>query len=135
MRAMVEIAQHKDGQGVFQKDIAENQKISIKYLDQIISSLKAAELIINLKGKKSGYILNREADQITMADIFNAFEGKMSIVECLNPSVFCEFETKCKTMIFWRNLNSLISSYFESITVQDLMDNNIPEEFNMVFSN
>lgn len=52
MRAMVEIAKADQKTGIFQKDISKNQKISLKYLDQIIQSLKTAGLIVNVKGKK-----------------------------------------------------------------------------------
>lgn len=47
-----DIAKADQETGIFQKDISENQKISIKYLDHIIHSLKIAGLIINIKGKK-----------------------------------------------------------------------------------
>ncbi|NLB92194.1 MAG: Rrf2 family transcriptional regulator, partial [Bacteroidales bacterium] len=63
IRAMLEIASHPAEQGVFQKDIAENQEISIKYLDHIIRDLKVAGLLVNAKGKKSGYVLTRPAEK------------------------------------------------------------------------
>ena len=73
IRSMLEIAMNKEQDGVFQKDIAKNQNISIKYLDHIIHSLKASRLIVNVRGKKSGYTLTREPSEITMFDIHNAF--------------------------------------------------------------
>jgi len=42
MRTMVELALEKNREGIFQKEISKNQDISIKYLDQIIASLKAS---------------------------------------------------------------------------------------------
>jgi len=127
MRAMIEIAQDTEGDGVLQKDIAKNQMISIKYLDQIISSLKAAQLVVNLKGRKSGYILTRKPSEITMADIYSAFEGKLTIVDCLNESIVCDFEERCKTMKFWRNLNITVLSYFNKVTLEDIVKGNIPD--------
>ncbi len=44
MRTMVELALEKNREGIFQKEISKNQDISIKYLDQIIASLKASGL-------------------------------------------------------------------------------------------
>ena len=55
IRAILEIALEESENGVFQKDISERQKISNKYLDNIITALKTAGLIKNVKGKKSGY--------------------------------------------------------------------------------
>lgn len=122
IRAMAEIASETSGKGVFQKDIAKRQAISLKYLDSIIQSLKTANLIVNSKGKKSGYILTRDPKDITMLDIHNAFENSICIIDCLSPHVKCQREATCNARNFWSDLNSIILGYFESITLQDMMD-------------
>jgi DNA-binding IscR family transcriptional regulator len=48
---MIVIAKAPELEGILQKDIAENQDISLKYLDSIISSLKLKGLIVNVRGK------------------------------------------------------------------------------------
>ena len=101
IRTLLEIALHEDGVGVFQKDIAENQKLSIKYLDHIIAALKVAGLISNVKGKKSGYVLTRSPKDITMLDVHNAFEPGVCVVDCLSGNVNCELEEGCATKDFW----------------------------------
>lgn len=125
IRTMIEIALDKTQSGVFQKDIAKNQQISNKYLDQIIHGLKASELIVNVRGRKSGYILTRKPSEISMLDIHNAFEPGIRVIDCLSNSVRCELEDKCRTKNFWGNLNNLVHNYFESISLQDLIDENI----------
>ena len=52
---MIEVALNSGPDGIYQKDIAQNQDLSVKYLDQIIASLKAAGLIANVRGRKSGF--------------------------------------------------------------------------------
>ncbi|RPJ74506.1 MAG: Rrf2 family transcriptional regulator, partial [Alphaproteobacteria bacterium] len=84
IRAMIEIALASKVKGIYQKDIAKNQEISNKYLDQIIAALKAKGLIRNLKGKKSGYILNHEPSSITIYDIYKAFEPEILLLDCLS---------------------------------------------------
>lgn len=123
MRAMLEIASDKSQSGVFQKDIAENQQISVKYLDQIISSLKTAGLIVSIRGRKSGYILTRPATEITMLDIHKAFEPGICVIDCLSRTVHCQMKDTCHTRGFWGTLNNKILNYFQSVTLQDLMDN------------
>ncbi len=128
IRAMIEIAKESSANGIYQKDIAEKQSISVKYLDQIISSLKANGLVVNVKGKKSGYVLAKDVKEITMLDIYTAFEGEMNVIDCLNPSVNCGFEMHCQSLPFWTNLNGLMVKYFETVTLDDLMKGNIPSE-------
>lgn len=134
IRAMVEIAMDKDQNGVFQKDIAERQSISVKYLDQIISALKASGLIVNVKGRKSGYILAKKPSDITILEIHNAFEAGITIIECLNTAIHCDLEEFCKTYKFWGNLNAIIHNYFNSVTLLDLINGNIPTEIKVAMA-
>ena len=71
---MIEIADCRNSEGILQKDIAERQQISVKYLDYIISALKLKGLIRNVGGRGSGYVIARPAVDITMLDIYTAFE-------------------------------------------------------------
>lgn len=120
---MMEIAKADKGQGVFQKDIAQNQDISVKYLDQIIHALKVAQLIANIKGKKSGYILTRPAEKITVFDIHNAFEPGICVIDCLSKTVNCDKDGHCAAQGFWGELNKKIIAYFKSVTLNDLAQN------------
>jgi len=121
LRAILEIALDESGNGVFQKDISVRQKISVKYLDHIIPALKAAGLIVNKHGRKSGYILTRKSSEIKVLDIFNAFESSVVIVECMAPNYVCELSETCGVRDFWFGLNSVIIQYFESYTIEDLI--------------
>ena len=120
---MLEIASAEEGESVFQKDIAQEQGISIKYLDHIIQALKSAKLIENIKGKKSGYVLTRPAAEITMLDIHNAFEGHICVIDCVGSHSDCERDENCCAKGFWQELNTLINNYFVSVTLEDLKTN------------
>lgn len=118
---MLEIALDSTEGGVFQKDIAERQSISVKYLDNIIASLKTSGLIINQRGRKSGYKLSRPPSQITMLDIYKAFEPGVTIVDCMEEGYECHLHNTCGVRLFWFGLNEKISDYFDSHTLEDLI--------------
>lgn len=118
---MLEIAIADPETGIFQKDIARRQSLSNKYLDSIISSLKASGLILNRKGRKSGYVLSRKPADISMHDIYRAFEPGVSIVDCLSLNYLCELSNTCGVRNFWRGLNISIEEYFKSFTLADLV--------------
>lgn len=122
---MLEIASDKSNNGVFQKDIASNQEISIKYLDHIISGLKAAGLISNVKGKKSGYILTRQPSEITIFDIHNAYENGICVIDCVSLNITCDKESSCKSQKFWKGLNKVVLEYFQATTLQDILDDKV----------
>jgi Rrf2 family protein len=120
LRTMVELASDVNGDGVFQKDIAKNQDISNKYLDQIIQSLKVAGLISNVKGKKSGYILTRKPSEITIYDIHRAFENDICVIDCMSINYNCIHQEKCKVQNFWKGLNDTVIDYFKNTTLEML---------------
>lgn len=105
LRTIIEIANHNDPNGVLQKDIAKNQHISLKYLDSIISSLKIKGIVANSKGRGSGYILTRDPKDITMLDIYTAFE-QIIVVECINNMSLCDRNSHdCKAQNYWTEFN------------------------------
>jgi Rrf2 family transcriptional regulator, iron-sulfur cluster assembly transcription factor len=128
LRTIIEIANSSIPHGILQKDIAKNQQISLKYLDSIISSLKVKGLIVNTKGKGSGYKLTRPAEEISMFDIFTAFE-QIEIVDCIECKDFCTKSINCTAKNYWtefrnnfiqsllkKNLAQIIEEYsFESL--------------------
>jgi Rrf2 family protein len=121
MRAMAEIAKADQKIGIFQKDISKNQKISVKYLDHIIQALKANGLIVNIKGKKSGYRLTRAASEITMLQIHTAFEQEIAVIDCMSQHIDCELVNICHTYPFWSGLNKVVEDYFKGTTLVDLL--------------
>jgi Rrf2 family protein len=120
IRTRLEIALNEGNDGILQKQIAKNQGLSFKYLDQIISSLKAADLISTVRGKKSGYKLTRKASEITILDIHNAFEPGIQIVDCLSEHINCPVEKRCAPRNLWKGLNECIENYLTHFTLEDL---------------
>lgn len=121
LRTMIQIGLESD-KGILQKEIAEKQEISNKYLDQIIAPLKAEGLIEKARNVHSGYVLTRPASQITVYDIYKAFEPELSIVPCLPGEGKCHRKNMCAAVHFWSGLNQHIRSYFESQSLKDLVD-------------
>ena len=123
VRAILEIAQSDPEIGIYQKDISANQNISYKYLDHIINSLKVAGLVSKAGGRRSGYILTRKPEEITIYDIHNAFEPGICVVDCLSHNYTCKRQGICASRGFWGELNNQIIAYLKSTTIADLMSN------------
>lgn len=118
---MIDIAMNnQDGRGVFQKDIAFRQKISFKYLDHIINSLKVAKLIVR-PGLKKGYYLARDPKDISMLDIERAFNATDDLQECINNPDICELSECCKARKVWRGLNNRILTFLSDTTLFDIV--------------
>lgn len=119
---MIEIALADQEKGIYQKDISKNQDISNKYLDHIILALRTAGLINKISGKRSGYRLSRDAGDITMLDIYLAFEHDFSVTDCLTGNFNCNRANSCAVREFWTGLNSVMKDYFQSVSLASLRD-------------
>ena len=122
LRAMIEIALQKDNRGILQKDIAKNQGISEKYLDQIIPVLKTAGFITNVAGKRSGYMLVQSSREITILDIYKAFNREVALVDCLEEGKDCRKQGCCAANDFWRELNACIEEKMNSVSLSELTE-------------
>ena len=69
MRALLVMGMNH-GPGVIRiKDIAQQQNIPRRFLEQILNDLKAAGFVQSKRGVAGGYRLQRGPDQISLADI------------------------------------------------------------------
>ena len=128
LRAMLEFGlneRKKNYTGMHQKDIAEHQNLSEKYLDPIIGALKTSGLIMNASGKKSGYLLARPIQEISIYDIYRAFEPELSIVHCMNKPVTCFISRICVPSEYWMNLNDVITKHMKSVTLDMIVKKHI----------
>jgi Rrf2 family protein len=125
VRAILEIAMYNNADGIYQKEIAQNQDISYKYLDQIMNSLKIAGLITKAAGPKRGYILTRKPSEITVYDIHSAFEPGICVIDCMAPGFSCGRDKYCSLKGFWGKLNNHIIEYFKSTTIEHLMEDQV----------
>ena len=69
-RAMLELGLSKGNGTMLLREIADSQDISVKYLEQIIPSLKSAGLVNSSRGASGGYSLARPAKEITIKEIW-----------------------------------------------------------------
>ena len=122
MRAMIELARCYPDKPIFLKDIAEHQKISMKYLDRIVSSLKVKGLIVRIK---KGYILGRPPDKINCGEIVDVLEGSLNPVVCLDSPSVCERYNDCEAKKVWERAGTNLRETLESFTLKDLIDGNV----------
>lgn len=120
-RAMLDLACYYRNGPVLLKDISKRQEISLKYLDRILSSLKAAGLVKTLRGAKGGYILNLPPAQITIKQIAEALEGPLALVDCLYSKTYCRKVSSCVTHDIWCELNKAMEAVLKTTTLEDLV--------------
>lgn len=120
---LVDLAEHQGDGYVSLKDIAARQEISKKYLEQIVSLLNRPDMLLTNRGYQGGYRLARPAAEYTVGDILRLTEGGLTPVSCLeNDNVHCDKADSCVTLPIWQGLSRVINQYLDSITLQDILD-------------
>ena len=126
LRVMLDLAQHRDQGFISLKEIADRQKISMKYLETIVGILNRAGYVQSLRGKSGGYKLTRGTEEYTIGSILKLTEGCMAPVTCIeNGEPICERAGECITLPLWRGLDKVIDEYLENITLADLLEQKI----------
>jgi len=122
-RLMLNLARHY-GEGhdtVILKNISEDERISIRYLEQIIIPLKINRLVKSIRGAGGGYTLARKPEDIRISEILHALEGNCCLVECIEDGTFCEFTETCPTFEIWKGATDLLKGYFDGLSLKDVM--------------
>ena len=114
---------HKEGrEAVILNSVAEEEAISIRYLEQIIIPLKINKLVKSIRGAGGGYSLGRAPETIKLCDILQALEGSCSLVECVEDESVCDKVLLCGTHEIWKGATELLKNYFEGITLADVLE-------------
>ena len=80
MRALVELGL-ASGQGPLSAAIiAKRQDLSIAYLEQLLHRLKRHGFVASVRGPRGGYVLAKDPQQITMAEVVHVLDGNRSVV-------------------------------------------------------
>lgn len=121
VRLMLDLALNYGKGAKVLKDLAQKEEISEKYLSQIISTLKSKGLVSSGRGAHGGYVLAKAPNEITIGKIFNALEGPLDIVECIDNPTACDKVSICVTRDVWMKLKNVIDLTLDSITLEDLV--------------
>ncbi|MFH1684512.1 MAG: Rrf2 family transcriptional regulator [Candidatus Margulisiibacteriota bacterium] len=79
LQAMLELALKYGGGPVQIADIAKNQKIPIRYLEQLMLVLKRRGTVASTRGKHGGYALAKHPSDVSVLEIIEAFEGPIEL--------------------------------------------------------
>jgi len=123
-RLMLNLARnYSNGQkAVILKHVAEEEEISIRYLEQIIIPLKIYKLVKSIRGAGGGYTLARKPSEITLCTILEALEGSCALVDCVEDKELCHRLPTCAAYEIWKEASGLLKGYFEKVTLQYVLD-------------
>ena len=84
--ALADLAKFNSVNPVSLRDISLRQGISLDFLEQISSKLKKYNIVKSVRGTNGGYILNKEPEEIKLANILSAVDEEVKTVQCKKES-------------------------------------------------
>ena len=101
------------------KEIAEEEDISGRYLEQIFSVLKQGNIVKSVKGASGGYIFSRDIKDITIKEL----------IELLEKDIYCEIDEKIEigtlegtlNELLWKEYNKRLEKFFGDLTLESLV--------------
>ena len=126
LQHMASIQQHADlthARLVNTKEIAEEYHIPVELLAKVLQTLAKHGLIESHNGPKGGYLLGREANKITIAQVLEAIEGPLGITDCYHDKEgpVCLQLEYCNIRNPLLKIQDSIYQLLNSMTIEDIV--------------
>jgi len=131
VRAVLDIAQHSEaGTPVPLASISQREGISLMFLEQLFQQLRKGNIVKSVRGSHGGYVLARDAADITIGEIVRLIESPIYTSSCFSKEESvddCRISSSCISGAIWKQLAEHVDNFLDSITIADLANKAKPE--------
>lgn len=109
------------------EEIAKRQDIPLKFLEQILLTLKKGGFVKSLRGRQGGYVLARKPEKITLGQVIRYIEGPIEPISCVyeQSPTKCDFAANCVFYEVFKEIGQLIADKVDSLTFAQLKDKQV----------
>ena len=129
-RSILELALHWPNQTPIQVNkIAQRQGIPIKFLTQILISLKQLGLVRSTRGKNGGYLLTKPPAEIRLSDLMVRFTGE-------NNGHLLRFNHAHGAnmmSLIWQEVDAATARIMENVNFEDICNRTREKEKNFFY--
>ena len=123
-RALLSLALHAEAVGPQSvKDIATRTALPQPYLEQILLALKGAGLVRSKRGVGGGYVLSRDPETITLAEIVSAVDGPIVLGDFGLPheNGACDHEGQCVLLAVWADVGGHMRDHLSAHSLAEMV--------------
>ena len=128
-RALLDLCLHEEEGPVQIRDIAERQQIPLKYLEQILLSLKRLGVVQSRKGPGGGYMLAQPPHAITLGAVVRAVDGPLAPISCASVSGYaecgCPEPETCGLRAVWKEARDALAAVLDQTTFADIRERHL----------
>jgi Rrf2 family protein len=126
LRALIQLAHPApDGSIVVMQihDIAALEKMPVKFLEQILLTLKNAGLLQSKRGTTGGYYLAKPADEIMLGQIVRILDGPLAPIRCVSQMAYepcgCPDAKSCGLRMVMGDVRNAIAGILDHTSLAD----------------
>ena len=121
LRAAMILAERYGEGPVLGKDISEAESLPPAYLEQIMASLRRADLVGGTRGARGGYVLTRSPEDVTLSELIVALEGPIALSECPGGASCCASPETCPVREVFAQAEDALHEVFDNRTLADIV--------------
>ncbi len=122
VRVILALAKRGEGAKLSTSEIQQEMQIPASFMSRIVAQLARTGLLNTFPGREGGLMLPRPAEQITLKDVVEAFEGPILLSACLQAKgeEDCPFRATCPVRTKWGRVQVAMLREMASINFNDL---------------
>lgn len=106
------------------KEISENQHIPLNYLAKVMRRLVNKGLVRSTVGPDGGYALRKSPAEISLKEVYEAVEGELRMIDCMDKGTTCVLYEGCPQISVWDKLQISMVRVLEDTTLEDMLSQN-----------
>ncbi len=116
-------ASYYSKQPVSLAEVAQQERLSLKYLEELVRVLKRHRLVKAVRGRRGGYIFVRNPRRVSVKDIIWLISRERFLTFCLDPTrrKDCLLASQCRVRSVWRRLQQTAEAELKKITLDQLI--------------
>lgn len=124
LRAMAALAMHRENGNLQAQELARRERISVKFLEQILRHLTRGGLLQSRRGAGGGYVLSRPAEMISVGEVVRLIDGPCDLLECAaqpEPEYCsCGSARTCGLRSVVHDLRAAVAQVMDATTLADI---------------
>jgi len=100
--------------------LADRSRLELPTVSKVLKLLVKTGLVDSYRGAAGGYSLERDAQEISVAEIITAIEGPIAMTECGIKEGLCSQEEVCGLRGNWQRISNAIAEAMEKVTLAEM---------------
>jgi Rrf2 family protein len=107
-------------------ELVEKERLPLKFLEQILTQLKASGYIETKRGKDGGYFLARPAKEISLGKVIRLIDGPLAPIACVSQTAYerctCPDEAHCGLRMLMLDVRNAIARILDRYVLGDIVE-------------